>query len=176
MLQLFGLSSSTTAFLLSLCLGSLAGLAEEVFFRGLVFSSLETFAGASAATLISSAIFGLAHRPVFGANALAEAVFGGCLAYIYWYSDYNLATPVLVHAIYDICTIFVTWRSASKDLQEIMRYEDNRLRAAAEDLANGSSFDSFCQAVKFLFLRQFVLTSMSRFSTLWISIMMEVLI
>ena len=84
---------------------------------------------------------------MFGANALAEAFFGGCLAYIYWYTNYNLIAPILVHALYDACTIFITWQSASQDLQTSIIAEDKRLKSVNEQISNEDSFETFSHAV-----------------------------
>ena len=65
--------------------------------------------------MFSSAIFGLAHFPLWGSNAIVEAVLGGVLGFAYWYSEYNLAVPIAIHTIYDFAVTYFTWNSARSD-------------------------------------------------------------
>lgn len=90
-------------------------------FRGYLFTTVNNFFGQPAAYIVSSAIFGLAHSPVFGTNAFVEALFGGFFAFTYVYSGYNLAVPIAVHTLYDFFTIFLTWYFASQDIQNKIR-------------------------------------------------------
>jgi hypothetical protein len=70
-------------------------------------------------SLPTSSIIVSCHRqPVFGADALVEAVLGGIFGYIYILSGYNLVVPIIVHSVYDFATIFFTWLSASSDLKQ----------------------------------------------------------
>ena len=55
-----------------------------------------------------------------GANAVNEAFLGGIFCFCYYYSGYNLAVPIIAHALYDLITIFTTWRSASNDMKKRM--------------------------------------------------------
>jgi hypothetical protein len=103
-----------------------AAVAEEIFFRGFCFTAFENaFHSDVVALLASSAIFGLAHFPVFGANALIEAVLGGFIGYAYMTTGHNLAVPIVIHGVYDFLTIMKTWIEASGDLK-------NRLLDATE--------------------------------------------
>lgn len=109
-----------TGFLLSTIISLGAGFTEEVFFRGALFQAVlhSTNGSDFIALIVSSFIFGLAHYPVYGQNALLETFLGGifCIAYIC--SDYNLAVPIVAHSIYDNATIFLTWLSARKEIRE----------------------------------------------------------
>jgi membrane protease YdiL (CAAX protease family) len=58
-------------------MGCTAALAEEIFFRGLVFNLVSAYSDPITGALVSSAIFGLAHHPVLGASAVLEATLGG---------------------------------------------------------------------------------------------------
>jgi membrane protease YdiL (CAAX protease family) len=127
-------------------LAALAGAAEEIFFRAFVFGILEAYSDTATALTVSAAIFGLAHRPAFGANALAEAVFGGYLAYVYWYTDYNLAVAAVVHALYDFTAVLQTWSSASAELKAAVEKERSELRRHEGD-PGVDSFDSLCNGV-----------------------------
>jgi len=80
----------------------------------------------------SSALFGLAHYPVPGGNALLEAVLGGCFGYLYYASDYNIFVPIAAHAVYDFITVFSTWLIASRQLQSQIK---------------GNTFEDLCVAI-----------------------------
>ena len=60
-----------------------AAFSEELFFRGVVFRSIEFASTPSIALIASSALFGLAHVPIWGASSLVEAFIGGVLGYSY---------------------------------------------------------------------------------------------
>ena len=118
-LRLLGYSTtpiiaSFTAFVLSFC----AGLSEEIFFRGFLFSVLQKYSNLWTAWLGSAIIFGLAHYPfILGPQAVFETFLGLYFAFVYWFSGYNLAIPILVHTIYDFVTLFGTWIFTAKQLQ-----------------------------------------------------------
>ena len=97
-----------------------AGFSEELFFRGLVFNSIDSSTNAIVALIASSIIFGFAHFPIWGAShAVVEAILGGILGYAYWYSEYNIAVPIAIHTIYDFITLFVTWYFARNDVNKL---------------------------------------------------------
>ena len=119
-LRLLGYATSpivafVTAGILSFC----AGLSEEIFFRGFLFSFIEQYSNLPIAWIGSAMIFGLAHYPFFlGPQAIFEFFLGLYFTFVYWISGYNLVIPILVHAIYDFITLFGTWLFTSKTLQE----------------------------------------------------------
>jgi hypothetical protein len=84
---------------------------------------------------VSSALFGLAHAPLyFRAAASLEAMLGLYFTLCLWYSNFNLAVPILIHSFYDFYTIFSSWWLASyelsktvidlKDRSNVMPYQD----------------------------------------------------
>lgn len=82
-----------------------AGFAEELAFRGILMRALDNASFFPVGLVASSALFGLAHFPVFGASAGVEAVLGGVFGYAYWLSGYNIAVPIALHTMYDFATI-----------------------------------------------------------------------
>lgn len=76
--------------------GLLAPLAEEVFFRGVLYAWLRGRFGVWPGILISGLIFGLVHAEV--SISVATAVMGFGLAWLYEHSD-SLWPPVLVHVL-----------------------------------------------------------------------------
>jgi membrane protease YdiL (CAAX protease family) len=118
-LRLLGRNSNAAAVLLATLVVSCgAAVAEEVFFRGFCFNAFAGYFDPWVALISSSALFGLAHFPVFGANAALESILGGVMGFAYMQSGYNLAVPIMIHCLYDFITIFRTWTVASKDLKE----------------------------------------------------------
>ena len=109
-----------TGLLLAVLLSLGAGFAEEVFFRGMLFQSILRATNDSdiAALIISSAVFGLAHYPVFGQKPLLESFLGGTFGFLYISSGYNLAVPIVAHSLYDAATIFFTWLAARKEIRD----------------------------------------------------------
>jgi hypothetical protein len=78
-----------------------------VLFNPLYSNSGDNF---GLALTVTSAIFGFAHEPVFGASALIEAILGGAFGFAYYYSHFNLFVPILVHFLYDFWTFYFVWK------------------------------------------------------------------
>ena len=106
------------AFLVSCILGAVAGIGEELLFRG-VFQELMTQKFGSAISLaISGLVFGLLHAvtPVYALLAGAASVFFG---YLYIISQ-NLAVPMITHAVYDVFALmWAHWSVTSLGQEEM---------------------------------------------------------
>jgi hypothetical protein len=76
--------------------GILVPIAEEVFFRGVLYRWLRERWGILIGVLVSSFIFGLVHVDI--AIAAAAFILGIILALVYEYSK-SLWTAILIHAI-----------------------------------------------------------------------------
>ena len=137
-LRLFGRTTPLPTVTIASSLLSLgAGLSEELFFRGFLFILIQNYLGGQVpAYIISSSLFGLAHTPVFGANAALEAFFGGFFAFSFVYSGYNLGVPIAAHALYDFTTILITWWFASKEIQSKIIDAEYELANLDENLYN----------------------------------------
>jgi membrane protease YdiL (CAAX protease family) len=83
----------------------LAGVCEEVFFRGLLQRGLSGVVGLGAALVVASALFGLAHAVTL-AYAVYAAVVGLYLGALFITFD-NLMVPVVIHGAYDFLAL--TW-------------------------------------------------------------------
>ncbi len=92
---LFANAGPTAILLVSL----LAGIGEELLFRGVVQAGLEPLVGAVPALLLASLLFGLAHA-VTRAYFLMAALIGIYLGWLYLATG-NLLLPILVHFLYD---------------------------------------------------------------------------
>ena len=95
-----------------LLLAGLAGLAEEILFRGLLQPWLEQSLGSRTAGLIgSNIVFGLAHliTPVY---ALAAAIIGLYLGFLLDATGQrSLLVPIVTHAVYDYLAFLVVRRA-----------------------------------------------------------------
>lgn len=99
-LRLLGRRSSPwTAMAVSLLISVAAGICEEIAFRGFVYNAIWQTSGETAALLLSSLAFGLAHFPVFGASTFMELLFGLVFALSY----------------YDFVVLFVTWLGSTAE-------------------------------------------------------------
>jgi uncharacterized protein len=77
----------------------LAGLGEEMLFRGVVQDAIAPYVPAWAALLLASALFGALHAVTIS-YAILAALMGVYLGGLYLISD-NLFAPVVTHALYD---------------------------------------------------------------------------
>lgn len=84
-----------------LILAIVAGVSEEVLFRGFLQPWLERFAGLAGGLLLSNAIFGILHwlTPMY---ALIAGLIGFYMAYMMDITgSRQLLTPVVIHGLYD---------------------------------------------------------------------------
>ncbi|MEC4747394.1 type II CAAX endopeptidase family protein [Methylomicrobium sp. Wu6] len=84
-----------------LMLAGLAGLSEEILFRGVIQPWLETVWGIRIGFLVCNLLFGVAHAitPLYTVLAF---MIGGYLSLSMDYGgERNLLTPIVIHALYD---------------------------------------------------------------------------
>jgi membrane protease YdiL (CAAX protease family) len=82
---------------------ALAGLAEEVLFRGVMQGELARRLPGFAALVLTSVAFGLAHFLTIS-YALLAALAGLYLGALYW-AQGNLLIPIVAHALYDLVAL-----------------------------------------------------------------------
>jgi membrane protease YdiL (CAAX protease family) len=84
-------------------ISALAGVGEELLFRGVLQQVLTDWIGATAAVAVTSVVFGLAHliTPLYGILAALVSVYLGWLLLQYE----NLAVPMVTHAMYDFVAL-----------------------------------------------------------------------
>ncbi|UCD23530.1 MAG: CPBP family intramembrane metalloprotease [Gemmatimonadota bacterium] len=81
----------------------LAGLGEELLFRGVIQPFLSGFAGTALALLMTSLLFGLLHL-VTPTYALIAAIFGLYLGGL-MISTGEILVPITAHALYDMVAL-----------------------------------------------------------------------
>ncbi|GKY92049.1 hypothetical protein MPSEU_000176400 [Mayamaea pseudoterrestris] len=117
-----------TALTVCMLLGLAAGFGEEMLFRGLLqYQLVDSWHVSNAlAILLSSVIFGSLHAVTWlyaGLATVASFYFG----YLYVVSDYNLAVPIVCHAMYDIgALLYAHWtvtNMSTAEQEEIMQWE-----------------------------------------------------
>jgi membrane protease YdiL (CAAX protease family) len=91
----------TVAVLISLWVGMVvaAPVAEEIFYRGLLYRGLAgTRLGAAGAIAVTSIVFGLCHAPGFGwERVVGTGLIGVFLGVLRWRTD-NTVVPIVAHA------------------------------------------------------------------------------
>lgn len=92
-------------------LGFLAGITEEVLFRGVLQPAIEGHWGWMNGLIFSNLLFGLAHAitPVYALLAGLIGVYLGLALDIG--SERNLLIPVLIHSLYDILAFMAVVKS-----------------------------------------------------------------
>lgn len=95
------LGSASTAQLVAISL--LAGVAEELLFRGVIQVSLQQLLGPVGGLLVASALFGAAHWISVAYVAFAS-LMGLYLGLLYWMTG-NLLVPVIIHGLYDFLAL-----------------------------------------------------------------------
>ena len=96
------------------------GAAEEVFFRGYLFSALRRVGGARAAIVGSAVLFGLFHGVSIFDRLLPSTLLGLILGWVCWRTG-SIVPAMLLHASYD-----ALWRLLAyyqKDLIELLGWE-----------------------------------------------------
>ena len=84
-------------------LSALAGLGEEMLFRGLLQTSASRALGTTAGLVVASVAFGLAHS-ITPTYAVVAGVIGGYLGWL-WLATGNLLVPVVAHGLYDFVAL-----------------------------------------------------------------------
>jgi len=92
-------------------LAAIAGISEEILFRGVIQPWIENSWGMLAGLLVSSLIFGLIHAvtPLYFIMATAVSLYLGL--YLDYGDTRNLLTPIIIHGLYDFFAFLVILRA-----------------------------------------------------------------
>ncbi|HZV07160.1 MAG TPA: CPBP family intramembrane glutamic endopeptidase [Gemmataceae bacterium] len=103
----------------------LAGLGEEVFFRGVLQEAACQRMPLWAGVLAASVLFGLLHFITFTYAVLAT-LMGVYLGWVWFYADHNLLVIVITHALYDFIVLLWLLRGpgAAEALEELQARQD----------------------------------------------------
>jgi membrane protease YdiL (CAAX protease family) len=85
------------------CLAAVAGISEEVLFRGVIQPGLGAWLPEAGALLVTSVVFGLVHAAsrVYALFASAMGLYLGALLVL----QGNLIPPILTHGLYDFVAL-----------------------------------------------------------------------
>jgi membrane protease YdiL (CAAX protease family) len=83
----------------------LAGVGEEMLFRGLMQDFFANWMPLAAAVALASVLFGMMHA-VTTTYAVLAALIGGYLGAVYVWTD-NLLAPIIAHGLYDFVVLLV---------------------------------------------------------------------
>jgi CAAX protease family protein len=88
----------------------LAGVGEELLFRGVVQTKLGEWTTPVIGLILTSVLFGLAHAlsKVYFAFAVVVGAYLGWVTLHY----HDLTAPIMAHALYDFLALIYLWRSA----------------------------------------------------------------
>jgi uncharacterized protein len=106
-------------------LAAIAGISEEILFRGVIQPWMETSWGLTAGLVGSNILFGLVHAitPLYAVLATLVGIYLG-LALDYG-GDRNLLTPVIIHGLYDYLAFLALMRSYRASLPVQNDLNDN---------------------------------------------------
>jgi membrane protease YdiL (CAAX protease family) len=92
-------------------LAAIAGISEELLFRGVIQPWIEVAWGANAGLICSNILFGLVHAitPLYTVLATLVGIYMG-LALDYG-GERNLLTPIIMHWLYDFLAFMALMRS-----------------------------------------------------------------
>lgn len=97
-------------------LAAIAGISEEVLFRGVIQPWMESFWGAAGGLIGSNIVFGLVHAitPLYLVLATLVGIYLG-LALDYG-GERNLLTPIIIHWLYDFLAFMALMRAYRESL------------------------------------------------------------
>jgi membrane protease YdiL (CAAX protease family) len=119
----------------------LAGLGEEMLFRGVFQGAFSHWLHPWAALVLASVLFGVLHAVTFGYAVLA-AIMGAYLGWL-WTATDNLLVPAVTHALYDLVVLLFILRGPGSDLppeegEEESTEEEEAAESASQDVADRS--------------------------------------
>jgi membrane protease YdiL (CAAX protease family) len=82
----------------------LAGLGEEMLFRGVLQDAFSSWFNVWIGVIAASLLFGILHSITF-TYALLAALMGAYLGCVWLYADHNLLVIVIAHALYDFVVL-----------------------------------------------------------------------
>lgn len=92
-------------------LAVIAGVSEEVLFRGVIQPWMENSWGMTTGLIVSNILFGLVHAitPLYAVLATSVGIYLGL--FLDYGGERNLVTPIVIHAVYDFLAFLVIMKS-----------------------------------------------------------------
>ena len=102
-------------------LAVIAGVSEEVLFRGVIQPWMENLWGMSVGLIASNILFGLVHAitPLYAVLATCVGIYLGL--FLDYGGERNLLTPIVIHSVYDFLAflaIMKTYRAKQIDKED----------------------------------------------------------
>jgi membrane protease YdiL (CAAX protease family) len=99
-------------------LASIAGIAEEILFRGVLQPWFENHWGLNGGLLLSNLIFGLVHAvtPIYFVIATLVGIYLGLS--LDYDGERNLLIPIIIHGFYDFLAFLVIMRAYKNQVAE----------------------------------------------------------
>lgn len=102
-------------------LAAIAGISEEVLFRGVIQPWMENSWGMTAGLIVSNLLFGLVHAvtPLYFFLATCVGIYLGL--FLDYGGERNLLTPIVIHGVYDFLAFLVimkTYRASLSNKQD----------------------------------------------------------
>ncbi|MCF6251390.1 MAG: CPBP family intramembrane metalloprotease [Methylococcaceae bacterium] len=99
-------------------LAAIAGISEEILFRGVLQPWMENSWGMTAGLIGSNIIFGLVHAvtPLYAVLAMSVGIYLGI--FLDYGGERNLLTPIVIHAVYDFLAFMAIIKSYRKTLKK----------------------------------------------------------
>lgn len=106
-------------------ISALAGLGEEIVFRGVLQEAVTRWVNVWVGVLVASVSFGLLHS-ITVAYAVLAALMGAYLGWVWLHTDHNLLVVVITHAVYDFVVLLWLLRGpgAAEALEALQKRED----------------------------------------------------
>jgi uncharacterized protein len=101
----------------------LAGVGEELLFRGVLQEAFGGWMGLWAGVALAAVLFGLLHA-VTPSYAVLAAIMGAYLGLVFHFTD-NLLAAIVAHAVYDFVALIWVTRGPETDIQTAEPNEDS---------------------------------------------------
>ena len=73
-------------------------------------------------------------------------MLGAYFGFVYWFSGYNLAIPIVAHAFYDCFTVFASWLYSSIDLNNNLALIEGQAKISVK--GDTTKFKDTCRVVR----------------------------
>ncbi len=99
-------------------LAAIAGISEEILFRGVIQPWMENSWGMTAGLIASNILFGLVHAvtPLYAVLATGVGIYLGL--FLDYGGERNLLTPIIIHGVYDFLAFLAIMKTYRRTLKK----------------------------------------------------------